>query len=339
MPPNPSILMAILYESDVSPARILDRKVAVLGFGAQGRAHALNLRDSGVDVRVGLREGSASFADCAAADVPARPLAEAVGEVDTVMMLVPDETQAGVYRDFVAPGLGAGGALLFAHGYNIHYGLIEPRADLDVLMVAPLGIGDQVRASYTANEGVPALLAIHQDASGNAAALGAAYGWANGNARAGIIETSFRDETETDLFAEQVVLCGGLTHLIGDAFDTLVEAGYPEELAYFSCLHEVKLIADLVHTRGIAGMRESISSTAEYGDYTRGPRIIGSASREAMRKALDEIRDGSFATELGREFRDGTPVLRAGRRAARLHRIEEVGRRLRAMMPWLGENA
>ncbi|MDH3646192.1 MAG: ketol-acid reductoisomerase [Gammaproteobacteria bacterium] len=324
--------MATLYENDVNPALILDRKVAVLGFGAQGRAHALNLKESGVDVVVGLRDGSASAAACRHAGVSARPIADAVSSADVVMMLVPDEAQAGVHAVVVDPLLRPGSALLFAHGYNVHFDLIHPRADLDVLMVAPLGIGDQVRERYADGGGVPALLAVHHDATGDAAAIGASYAWANGHARAGIIETSFRDETETDLFAEQVVLCGGLTHLISNAFDTLVDAGYPEELAYFSCLHEVKLIADLIYRRGIAGMRESISSTAEYGDYTRGPRVIGAGSRLAMSEILNEIRNGSFSHELAGEFRDGMPVLKKGRAAARGHKIEQVGARLRDTM-------
>ena len=327
--------MATLFENDVTPELILGRRVAVLGYGAQGRAHALNLRDAGVDTVVGLRAGSATFARCADDDVEAASLGDAVDSADVVMMVVPDEVQPQVYRDVVATRLRAGGLLAFAHGYNLHYGLIEPRDDIDTVMLAPLGIGEQVRERHLAGGGVPALLSVYRDATGEAAAIAAAYGWANGHARAGIIETTIAAETETDLFAEQVVLCGGLTHLIAAAFETLVEAGYPEELAYFSCLHEVKLIADLVQRRGIAGMRASISSTAEFGDYTRGPRVIGDASRAAMREILDEIRSGAFARELGAEFDAGMPVLKRGRERAAQHRIEQVGARLRGMMPWL----
>lgn len=327
--------MAILYEKDVDSTLILDRKVVVLGFGAQGRAHALNLRDSGVDIVTGLRDGSASARACEKAGIRSEPLTTAVASADVVMMLIPDETQAAVYQDVIEPLLPSGAALLFAHGYNLHYGLIEPRPDIDVLMVAPLGIGDQVRERYLCGDGVPGLLAVQHDATGNAAAIGAAYAWANGHARAGIIETTVRDETETDLFAEQVVLCGGLTNLISAAFETLVDAGYPEELAYLSCLHEVELMTDMMQRQGIADMRKSISSTAEFGDYTRGPRVVGQQSRQAMKEILAEIRDGTFARELGDEFRNGTPVLRAGRIAAQAHRIEVIGASLRQMMPWL----
>jgi len=327
--------MQTCYDKDTDPDLLRGRRVAIVGFGSQGRAHALNMRDSGIDVCVALRAGSDSRASCAAESLSVRTLEDAAASCDLLMLLVPDEVQVQLYRDVLEPEMQPGSALLFAHGYNIHFGRLRPRADLDVLMVAPLGIGEQVRATYEAGGGTPALLAVHQDASGTARALGLSYAAANGHGRAGIIETSFRNETETDLFAEQAVLCGGFTHLISAAFDTLVEAGYPEELAYFSCLHEVKLIADMVHRQGIAAMRRSISSTAEFGDYTRGPRVINQASREQMRRMLDEIRDGRFADELDADAKAGFPTLAEGRNAAASHGIEAVGARLRAMMPWL----
>jgi len=327
--------MRRFYDADIDDLVIRDRKIAIIGFGAQGRAHAQNLADSGLDVVIGLRPGSSSRPVCAELGLTVADPGEAADAADMVVMLAPDEVQPELYSDLLDSRMAHGSALVFAHGYNIHFGHIRPRADLDVIMVAPLGIGDQVRRTYVAGGGVPALLAVAQDASGRAADLGLAYGKANGHGRAGIIETTFKDETETDLFAEQAVLCGGLTHLIVAAFDTLVDAGYSEELAYFGCLHEVKLIADLVHTRGIAGMRRSISSTAEYGDYSRGPRVINRRSREEMGKMLDEIRNGAFDRELKDQARRGFPAIRDGRRRAESHPIEGVGRRLRGMMPWL----
>ncbi len=319
----------------LDPAALAGRRVAVLGFGAQGRAHALNLRDSGIDVVVGLRAGSAHRAECAQQRLGVLEPAEAAAHCDLVAMLVPDEVQPRLYEETLAPALRPGAALLFAHGYNIHFGRLKPRADLDVVMVAPLGIGEQVRRQYELGRGVPALLAVHQDASGAAAAAAGAYAAANGHARAAVFETDFAAETETDLFAEQVVLCGGLGQLITAAFETLTEAGYPEELAYFCCLHEVKLIADLVQSRGIAGMRRSISSTAAFGDASRGARIIGPESRREMREMLAEVRDGSFASELEAEMAAGAPTLAAWRAAGEAHRLEAVGRRLRQLMPWL----
>ena len=327
--------MRTWYELDADLAVIRGRRVGVLGFGAQGRAHALNLRDSGVDVTVGLRPESPARSACAELGLPAAT-PEALAEAcDVVMMLVPDEAQPLVYRGALHERLRPGSALMFAHGYNIHFGSIEPRADLAVLMVAPLGIGDKVRATYEKGAGTPALLAIHSDPAGDALALGLSYAAANGHGRAGIIETSFSEETETDLFAEQAVLCGGLTHLITAAFDTLHDAGYPAELAYLSCLHEVKLMADMMHVRGIAGMRRSISSTAEFGDYRCGPRIINDASRAAMRDMLGEIRSGAYARDLPAVAEAVFPRLARGRAAAESHPIEAVGARLRAMMPWL----
>jgi ketol-acid reductoisomerase len=327
--------MRTWYERDADLALIRSKRVGVLGFGAQGRAHALNLRDSGVDVTVGLRPGSPSREACEALGLETATPARIASDCDVVMMLVPDQAQPAVYAEYLHETLGPGSALMFAHGYNIHYGTIVPRSDLAVLMVAPLGIGDKVRDTYERGAGTPALLAVHADPRGDALQLGLSYAAANGHGRAGIIETSFSEETETDLFAEQAVLCGGLTHLITAAFDTLHEAGYPAELAYLSCLHEVKLMADMMHARGIAGMRRSISSTAEFGDYRCGPRIINASSRAAMRDMLAEIRSGEFARALAAEAEAGFPSLEAGRAAAEAHPIEAVGSRLRAMMPWL----
>lgn len=327
--------MRRFYEADIDSSMIRDRKVAVLGFGAQGRAQSRNLADSGVDVVVGLRAGSPSRETCADLGLAVAEPAEAAAAARVIVMLVPDEAQPTLYAEQLEMAMQPGSALVFAHGYNIHFGHIRPREDLDVVMVAPLGIGEQVRRTYATGGGVPALLAIARDATGRAEELGLAYAWANGHARAGVFETSFGEETETDLFAEQAVLCGGLTHLILAAFETLVDADYPEELAYFGCLHEVKLIADLIHSRGIAGMRRSISSTAEYGDYSRGPRIIGEHSRAEMRRVLEEIRNGDFDRELADQGRRGFPAIRRGREEADSHSIEDVGSRLRAMMPWL----
>jgi ketol-acid reductoisomerase len=327
--------MQPLTPDRLDPAAIENRCVVVLGFGAQGRAHALNLRDSGVQVLVGLRAGSPHRAECLREGLDTDAPEAAARRADVCAMLVPDEVQPGLYNDVLAHALRPGAALLFAHGYNIHYGRLAPRPDLDVVMVAPLGIGEQVRSQYELGRGVPALLAVHQDASGRARALAGAYASANGHARAAVFETSFAAETETDLFAEQAVLCGGLGELITAAFETLTDAGYPEELAYFCCLHEVKLIADLVQSRGLAGMRRSISSTAAFGDATRGPRVIGAESRAELRALLGEIRDGRFAAELDAEMAAGAPMLSSWRDAAAAHPIEGVGRRLRALMPWL----
>ena len=322
----------LFYDQDTDPALIKARRVAVLGFGAQGRAQAQNLKDSGVSVTVGLRPDSISRPAAEAAGLPVRTPADAVAEADVVVMLVPDEAQPQVYRDWVAPNLHQGAALLFAHGFNIHYRKIEPRPDLDVIMASPNGIGEQVRAQYLAGHGVPGLVAVHQDVSANARALAFAYAWAQGHGRAGIVESTFKEETETDLFAEQAVLCGGLTHLIEAGFDTLTDAGYSPAIAYFCCLHEVKLIADMIYQRGIAGMRESISATAEFGDYTRGPRVIGTDTRKAMRGLLDDIQRGEFADELTRELAAGKPEIKKGRVQAREALIEQVGAVLRERM-------
>ncbi len=321
--------MSILYDNQVDMDRLRGRTVAVLGFGAQGRAQALNLRDSAVGVVVGLRADSPSVAAAASASLEVDTPADAVARADIVLMLVPDQVQADLYAEAVAPNLRRHGTLVFAHGYNIRYQHIEPRADLDVVLVAPLGIGEQVRAQYEAGGGTPGLVAVHQDASGQARADALALASALGHGRAGIIETTFAEETETDLFAEQAVLCGGINQLVTAAFETLVDAGYSPEIAYFCCQHEVKLIADIVHQRGIAGMRESISTTAEFGDYTRGPRVIGEDSRARMRDLLAEIRDGRFDRELGAEIAAGLPTITAGREQARAHLLEKVGRQLR----------
>ena len=327
--------MAILYEKHVDRRVLEGRRVCVLGFGAQGKAHALNLRDAGVDVVVGLRDASSSFAACAALDLSAQPMIDAVTGAHLVMLLVPDQVQPAVYADVVAPHLRHNGLLVFAHGYNIRFGKIAPRNDLDVVMVAPMGIGEQVRATYEDGGGVPGLLAIHQDATGQARALALAYASANGHTRAGLIESSFDEETETDLFAEQVVLCGGVTHLVTAAFETLVEAGYNPDIAYFCCLHELKLIADMMHVKGIAGMRRSASDIAEYGDYTRGPRIIDDRIKAEMREILREIRSGEFADEMDFEYGHDQPMLKACRSRAVTHQIERIGLRLRTLMGWV----
>ncbi|MER3481617.1 MAG: ketol-acid reductoisomerase, partial [Meiothermus sp.] len=288
--------MKIYYDSDADLGFIKDKTVAILGFGSQGHAHALNLRDSGIGVVVGLRPGSRNEAKAKAAGLEVLPVAEAVRKADVVMVLLPDETQGQVYRQEVEPNLKEGAALAFAHGFNIHFGQIKPRPDLDVWMVAPKGPGHLVRSEYEKGSGVPSLVAIYQDASGSALPTALAYAKANGGTRAGTIQTTFKDETETDLFGEQTVLCGGLTQLIAAGFETLVEAGYPPEMAYFECLHEVKLIVDLIYESGFAGMRYSISNTAEYGDYTRGPRVVDREETKArMREVLRQIQQGEFA--------------------------------------------
>jgi ketol-acid reductoisomerase len=325
----------IRYETDADPDLIKGRRVAVIGFGSQGHAHALNLKDSGVEVRVGLRPGSASWPKAEAAGLDVMEPAAATRWADVVMMLVPDQHMADVYRSEIAPNLDAGKALLFAHGFNIHYGAIDPPEDIDVLMVAPKGPGHLVRRTYTEGSGVPCLLAVHQDATGNAAALGLSYASGIGGTRAGVLETTFKEETETDLFGEQVILCGGVSALIKNAYETLVEAGYQPESAYFETLHELKLIVDLLYEGGLSWMRYSISDTAEYGDYTRGPRIVTSETRAEMRKVLDEIQSGAFAAEWLAQAREGAPFLLEQRAANRNHPIEVVGKELRALMPFM----
>lgn len=330
--------MATLYNNDLTRTALQGRRVCVLGYGAQGRAQALNLRDSGVDIVVGLRESSPHRAAALAAGLVVLPPGDAIRGADVVVMLVPDMVQPQVYRDTVEPNLKTAACLLFAHGYAVHFSKIRPRKDLDVAMVAPMGIGEQVREIYVRGAGTPALLAVHQDASGKARQIAESYAAANGHGHAGVITTTFAEETETDLFAEQAVLCGGMNHLVTAAFETLVEAGYQPEVAYFCCLHEVRFIAEMVQRRGIAGMRESISMVAEYGDYTRGATIIGDEARTAMRKALQDIRTGAFSRELDAEVSADGPVIKAGRQAARQHLLESVGAKLRSRMDWLSED-
>ncbi len=331
-------MINVYYDKDADLSLIKARKVAILGYGSQGHAHANNLKDSGVNVVVGLRPGSASEAKARQAGLAVADLGDAVAQADVVMVLAPDEHQAALYRDVIAPHIRQGAALAFAHGFNIHFQQILPRADLDVIMIAPKGPGHLVRSTYTQGGGVPSLIAVHQDSSGQAKQIALAYASANGGGRAGIIETNFREETETDLFGEQAVLCGGATALVEAGFETLVEAGYAPEMAYFECLHELKLIVDLMYEGGIANMRYSISNTAEYGDITRGPRVINEESRQAMREILAEIQRGEFAREFILENQAGSAVLKASRRLAEEHPIEQVGARLRGMMPWIAKN-
>ncbi|GBE09477.1 ketol-acid reductoisomerase [bacterium BMS3Bbin12] len=327
--------MNIYYDKDGDLSVIRGKKVTVIGYGSQGHAHANNLRDSGVEVIVGLRADSASVAKAGNAGLTVKPVDEAVKGADLVMMLAPDEHQARLYREVIEPNIGRGAVLAFAHGFNIHFQQIEPRPDLDVVMIAPKGPGHLVRSTYEKGAGVPSLIAVQQDASGVAKDIALSYAVAIGAGRAGIIETSFREETETDLFGEQVVLCGGVTALVQAGFETLVEAGYAPEMAYFECLHELKLIVDLMYEGGIANMRYSISNTAEYGDLTRGPRIIDERARAEMRRILAEIQTGQFAREFILENQAGAPTLKAMRRLSREQPIEVVGERLRDMMPWI----
>ncbi|WP_089725955.1 ketol-acid reductoisomerase [Candidatus Thiosymbion oneisti] len=325
----------IFYDQDADLSLIRDQQVAIIGYGSQGHAHANNLKESGVSVVVGLRPDSASAAKATAAGLRVKTIEDAAKDADVVMILAPDEHQAQLYREQIAPNIKQGAALAFAHGFNIHFGQIEPRADLDVIMIAPKGPGHLVRSTYTQGSGVPSLIAVFQDASGRARDLALAYAAANGGGRAGVIETSFREECETDLFGEQAVLCGGLIALIQTGFETLVEAGYAPEMAYFECLHEVKLIVDLIYEGGIANMRYSISNTAEYGDFTRGPRIITDATKAEMKRILADIQSGEFAKEFILENQAGAPKLKALRRLSKEHPIEQVGEQLRAMMPWI----
>jgi len=329
--------MRVYYDRDADLNLIKNKKVAVIGFGSQGHAHALNLKDSGVaDVAVAARPG-ASADKAAKAGFRVMPAAEAASWADTMMMVTPDELQADIYKRDLAPNMKQGAALMFAHGFNVHFKLIEPRADLDVLMVAPKGPGHLVRSEYLRGGGVPCLLAIHRDASGNAHDLGLAYASGIGGARAGVIETTFREECETDLFGEQSVLCGGLVELIRAGFETLVEAGYAPEMAYFECLHEVKLIVDLIYEGGIANMNYSISNTAEYGEYVTGPRIVTQETKAEMKRVLADIQSGRFARDWVLENKAGQPSFKAMRARAAGHPIEDVGAKLRAMMPWIGK--
>jgi ketol-acid reductoisomerase len=330
--------MNVYYDKDADLSIIRGKKVTILGYGSQGHAHANNLKDSGVNVTVGLRTGSSSAVKAKNAGLEVQEPDQAVQGADVVMILVPDEHQAALYRDTVAPNIKQGAALAFAHGFNIHFEQIVPRADLDVIMVAPKGPGHLVRSTYTQGGGVPSLIAVYQNASGKAREIALSYASANGGGRAGVIETNFREETETDLFGEQAVLCGGATALVQAGFETLVEAGYAPEMAYFECLHELKLIVDLMYEGGIANMRYSISNTAEYGDFTRGPRVITEQTKLEMKKILTEIQTGEFAREFILENQAGAAKLKALRRIGREHPIEIVGEKLRDMMPWIKAN-
>jgi ketol-acid reductoisomerase len=330
--------MNVYYDKDADLSLIQSKKVTIVGYGSQGHAHANNLKDSGVQVTVGLRNSSNSVQKAQSVGLVVKSIEEAVAEADVIMMLAPDEHQAKLYRDSIEPNIKEGAALAFAHGFNIHFGQIEPRETLDVIMIAPKGPGHLVRSTFTQGGGVPCLIAVQQNTSGQARDIALSYASANGAGRAGIIETNFREETETDLFGEQCVLCGGLTALAQAGFETLTEAGYAPEMAYFECLHELKLIVDLMYEGGIANMRYSISNTAEYGDFTRGPRIITEQTKAEMRKILAEIQNGEFAREFIMENQTGASVMKAKRRLSRAHQLEQVGEKLRDMMPWIKAN-
>jgi ketol-acid reductoisomerase len=331
--------MRVYYDRDADLARILDKKIAIVGYGSQGRAHALNLVDSGVkNVVVALRPGSDTAKKVEADGLKVMSVPDAAAWADALMVLAPDELQRGIYNTEIAPHIRDGAALLFAHGLNIHFNLIEPKSTLDVLMIAPKGPGHTVRGEYQKGGGVPCLIAVHQNPSGNALDFGLAYASAIGGGRSGVIETNFREECETDLFGEQSVLCGGLVELIRAGFETLVEAGYAPEMAYFECLHEVKLIVDLIYEGGIANMNYSISNTAEYGEYVTGPRIITPETKAEMKRVLEDIQSGRFVRDFMAENTVGQPSFKATRRRNAEHPIEEVGQRLRAMMPWITKN-
>ncbi len=325
----------IYYEKDADHSLIADKKVAVLGYGSQGHAHALNMKESGIDVRVGLREGSSSVAKATEAGLKVLSIADAVAEADIIMMLMPDTEMGEIYTSQVEPNLSDGNALFFAHGFNIRFDLISPPAGIDVCMVAPKGPGHLVRRTYLEGGGVPALIAVENDATGNAKGIALAYADAIGATRAGVIETTFTEETETDLFGEQAVLCGGTTALVMAGFETLIEAGYQPEVAYFECLHELKLIVDLMYEEGIAGMRYSVSDTAEFGDLVSGPRVVSSDVKDTMKQILTEIQDGTFAGNWVAEAKSGRKNFHALEEAGKNHPIEVVGAELRAMMPWI----
>ena len=327
--------VTIYHEQDANPELIQGKKIAVIGYGSQGHAHALNLKDSGCDVRVGLREGSKSWQAAEEAGLKVMTVADAAKEADLIMILAPDEKQAEIYEQSIAPNLNSGDTLAFAHGFNIHFGYIKPPADVDVIMIAPKGPGHMVRRVYQEGAGVPCLICAEQDASGQAMDVALSYAWGIGGARAGVIETTFKNETETDLFGEQAVLCGGLTSLIPAGFETLVEAGYPPEMAYFECFHEVKLIVDLMYEGGMKKMRYSISNTAEYGDYYAGEKVITDSSKAAMKEILKRIQDGSFADEFIEDSKNGQKKLLANREAENASQIEEVGETLRSLFSWI----
>ncbi len=330
--------MKIYYDKDADLSLIKRKHVAIIGYGSQGHAHANNLKDSGVKVTVGLRKDGASWNKAKKAGIAVKEVGDAVKGADLVMILLPDEYHADVYRNEIEPNIKKGATLAFAHGFNIHFKQIEPRADLDVIMIAPKGPGHLVRATYTQGGGVPSLIAIFQNPGKKARDVALSYAAAIGAARAGVIETTFREECETDLFGEQVVLCGGVTALIEAGFETLVDAGYAPEMAYFECVHEVKLIVDLIYEGGIANMRYSVSNTAEYGDFTRGPRIITEQTRAEMKKILAEIQTGQFAKEFILEYKAGAPTLKAMRSIGQVHGVEKIGAKLREMMPWIRKN-
>ena len=330
--------MKVFYDKDADLSLIKGKQVTIIGYGSQGHAHALNLHDSGVKVTVGLRKDGASWNKAANAGLQVKEVAEAVKGADVVMMLLPDEQIADVYNREVAPNIKAGAALAFAHGFNVHYGQVIPRHDVDVIMVAPKAPGHTVRGTYAQGGGVPHLIAVHQDKTGSARDVALSYATANGGGRAGIIETNFREETETDLFGEQAVLCGGAVELIKAGFETLVEAGYAPEMAYFECLHELKLIVDLIYEGGIANMNYSISNNAEYGEYVTGPRVVTEDTKNAMRQCLKDIQTGEYAKSFILENKAGAPTLISRRRLTAEHQIEEVGTKLRAMMPWIAKN-
>jgi ketol-acid reductoisomerase len=330
--------MKVYYDKDADLSLVKGKKVTIIGYGSQGHAHALNLQESGVKVTVGLRKGGASWDKAKKAGVKVAELADAIKGADIVMILLPDEHHATVYQHFVEPNIKKGASLAFAHGFNIHYGLIQPRADLDVWMVAPKAPGHTVRSTYVAGGGVPMLIAVHQDASQKARDVALSYAAAIGGTRAGVIETNFREETETDLFGEQAVLCGGTVELIKAGYETLVEAGYAPEMAYFECLHELKLIVDLIYEGGIANMNYSISNNAEYGEYVSGPKIVTAETKKAMKEMLTRIQTGEYAKEFIIENRAGAPTLLSRRRLMGQHSIEVVGEKLRSMMPWIKKN-
>ncbi len=330
--------MKVFYDKDADLSLIKGKKVAIIGYGSQGHAHAQNLRDSGCDVTVGLRKNGASWAKAEAAGLKVQSVEDATKGADVVMMLLPDEFIAKVYNEQVEPNLKEGATLAFAHGFNVHYGQVDPRKDLDVIMVAPKAPGHTVRSTYVAGAGVPQLIAVYQDVSGKAHDVALSYACANGGGKAGVIETTFKAETETDLFGEQAVLCGGLVELIKTGFETLVEAGYEPEMAYFECCHEMKLIVDLIYEGGIANMDYSISNNAEYGQYYTGPKVVNAQSREAMRECLKQIQNGQYAKSFLAECALGYPSLRSERRMTAEHGIEQTGNKLRAMMPWIAAN-
>ena len=330
--------MKVYYDKDADLSIIKKKKVAIIGYGSQGHAHANNLQDSGVKVTVGLRKGGSSWDKARKAGLAVKEVAAAVKEADVVMILVPDEQQADLYKNEIEPNLKKGAALAFAHGFNIHYNQIVPRKDVDVIMIAPKGPGHLVRSTYKQGGGVPSLIAVYQDVSKKARDIALSYAAANGGTKGGVIETSFREETETDLFGEQAVLCGGCVELVKAGFDTLVDAGYAPEMAYFECLHELKLIVDLMYEGGIANMNYSISNNAEYGEYVTGPKVINDESRWAMKEALENIQNGNYAKQFILEGRTNYPEMTARRRLNAEHPIEVVGAKLRSMMPWIGKN-